>query len=102
MIKKCFVFFITLFCLVQNNFAQDKIDYGNNSAAGKYYNIRGIKMYCEIYGSGKPLLMIHGNGGSIKAFEKNILYFSKTYKVIVPDSRDHVKSTYNGDLLSFE
>lgn len=79
-----------------------KIPYGNNPAAGKYYYIRGIKMYCEIYGSGKPLLMIHGNGGSISSFENNIPYFSKRYKVIIADSRAQGKSIDAGDSLSFE
>ncbi|HNP21611.1 MAG TPA: alpha/beta hydrolase [Panacibacter sp.] len=100
--KERLLLFTMLLCLTQICFAQSKIDYGNNAAAGKFYNIRGIKMYCEIYGSGKPLLMIHGNGGSIKAFEKNIPYFSKKYKVIVPDGRAHGKSTDEGDSLSFE
>ena len=59
-------------------------------------------MYCEIYGSGKPLLMIHGNGGSIKSFENNIPYFSKKYKVIVADSRSQGKSKDEKDSLSFE
>lgn len=76
--------------------------YGNNPSAGKFYNIRGVKMYCEVYGSGKPLLMIHGNGGSIKSFENNIKYFAKKYKVIVADSRSQGKSTDAGDSLSFE
>ena len=39
--------------------------YGNNIASGKYYEINGIRIYCESYGSGSPVLMIHGNGGSI-------------------------------------
>jgi len=84
-------------------FSQDKpIPYGNNPAAGKYYDIRGFKMYCEVYGTGKPLLMLHGNGGDITAFTKNIPYFSKKYMVIVPDSRAQGKSTDDRDSLSFE
>ena len=79
-----------------------RIPYGNNPSAGKYYIIRGIKMYCEIYGTGKPLLMIHGNNGSIASFESNIPYFSKKYKVIVADSRAQGKSYDEGDSLSFE
>jgi pimeloyl-ACP methyl ester carboxylesterase len=79
-----------------------RIPYGNNPSAGKYYNIRGIKMYCEIYGAGKPLLMIHGNNGSIASFESNIPYFSKKYKVIAADSRSQGKSKDEGDSLSFE
>jgi len=78
------------------------IKYGKNAAAGKYYKIRGIKIYCEIYGSGRPLLMLHGNGGSIKNFEDNIPYFSKEYKVIVPDSRAQGKTKDRHDSISFE
>ncbi len=82
---------------------QDKKNsFGNNPEIGRFYNIRGIKIYCEIYGSGKPLLMIHGNGGSIKSLENNIPYFSKKYKVIVADSRAQGKSRDTGDSLSFE
>jgi pimeloyl-ACP methyl ester carboxylesterase len=98
---------IVIYCLLQFfyciSFSQNiKIDYGNNSHAGKFYNIRGIKIYCEIYGNGKPLLMIHGNGGSIASFKDNIPYFAKKYKVIVADSRSQGKSKDAGDSLSFE
>jgi pimeloyl-ACP methyl ester carboxylesterase len=76
--------------------------YGSNPAAGKYYDIHGIKMYCEVYGEGKPLLLIHGNGGSIKSFEHNIPYFAKKYKVIVADSRAQGNSKDSGETLTFE
>lgn len=76
--------------------------YGNNSKAGKYYDVNGIKMYCETYGQGQPLLLIHGNGGSIVDFSKQIPYFSKKYKVIVADSRAHGKSIDKGDALTYE
>src|SRR5919199_3698925 len=78
------------------------VPYGNNSAAGKYYAVRGIKLYCEMYGQGKPLLLIHGNGGSIQSFSKNIPYFAKKYRVIAVDSRAHGKSIDPSDSLSFE
>jgi pimeloyl-ACP methyl ester carboxylesterase len=76
--------------------------YGSNSAAGKYYDIRGIKMYCEIYGSGRPLLLIHGNHGSITSFKHNIPYFAARYKMIIADSRAQGKSKDNGESLTFE
>jgi len=78
------------------------IPYGNNKAAGKYYNIRGFKMYCEEYGKGQPLLFIHGNSGSINNFIYQIPYFSKKYRVIVADSRAQGKSADKGDSLSYE
>ena len=76
--------------------------YGKNKTAGKYYNIRGIKMYAEVYGKGQPLLLIHGNGGSINNFSKQIPFFSKYYKVIVADNRAQGKSKDQGDSLSYE
>lgn len=95
-------FLLILLLLFFYSFSQQKIVYDNNKAVGKYYNIRGIKMYCEIYGKGKPLLMIHGNSGSINAFETIIPYFSKKYKVIIADSRAQGKTIDNKDSLSFE
>jgi len=81
---------------------QKGIQYGNNKIAGKYYNIRGFKMYCEIYGTGQPLLLIHGNSGSINNFIYQIPYFSKKYKVIVADSRAQGKSADKADSLTYE
>jgi pimeloyl-ACP methyl ester carboxylesterase len=96
----CFLICVTTitYCYSQ----QTPIKYGDNAAAGKYYSIRGIRMYCEIYGEGEPLLMIHGNGGSISAFSNNIPYFSQKYKVIAVDSRSQGKSVDTNDSLSFE
>jgi len=76
--------------------------YGNNKKAGKYYNVRGFKMYAEVYGEGQPLLIIHGNGGSINNFIYQIPYFSKKYKVIIADSRAQGNSIDNGDSLTYE
>ncbi len=76
--------------------------FGNNKKVGKFYTIRGIKMYAEVYGEGQPLLIIHGNSGSINNFIYQIPYFSKKYKVIIADSRSQGKSKDNGDSLSYE
>ena len=76
--------------------------YGKNETVGKYYDIRGFKMYVEVYGQGKPLLFIHGNGGSISNFIKQIPYFSNEYKVIVADSRAQGKSVDSKDSLTYE
>jgi pimeloyl-ACP methyl ester carboxylesterase len=81
---------------------QKKIPYGNNPEAGKFYDIRGFKMYCEIYGSGKPLLFIHGNGGRIDNWALQIPFFSQKYKVIIADSRAQGRSADATDSLSYE
>ncbi len=80
----------------------DTTIYGRNEKVGKYVETRGFKMYYETYGKGDPLLIIHGNGGSINNFLYQIPYFSKSYKVILADSRAQGKSADQGDSLSYE
>jgi pimeloyl-ACP methyl ester carboxylesterase len=79
-----------------------KTTFGSHTKAGKYASVRGFKMYYEIYGTGKPLLLVHGNGGSIADFNNQIPYFAKNYKVIAADSRAQGKSADAGDSLSYE
>lgn len=76
--------------------------YGHNPAAGKYATLRGVKLYYETYGTGPPLLLLHGNGGSSQDFKSTIPYFARRYRVIAPDSRAHGQSVDAGDSLSFE
>jgi len=75
--------------------------YGNNASAGRYASINGINLYYEIYGEGQPLLMIHGNNGSIEDFSHQIALFAKHYRVIVADSRGHGRSGLGEGVLSF-
>jgi pimeloyl-ACP methyl ester carboxylesterase len=82
--------------------AMDTTMYGRNAAVGKYAEIRGFKMYYETYGKGEPLLIIHGNGGSINNFLYQIPYFAKNYQVIIADSRAQGKSVDHADSLSYE
>ena len=107
--RNLFLSLITLL-LIFPTFAQSTLPvassgntmYGENARVGKYANIRGFKMYYEVYGAGKPLLFIHGNGGSINNFKNQIPYFAKNYKVIVADSRAQGKSTDTSDSLTYE
>jgi len=86
-----------------NMFAQTtSIDYGNNAMAGHYALVNGIQMYYETYGNGEPLIMLHGNGGSIAAFKNQIPFFEKHYKVIAIDSRLQGKSGGSTDTLSYD
>lgn len=92
--------FILLFAFT--GFSQsNQIPYGKNPKAGHYANVNGIQMYYEIYGKGQPLLLIHGNGGSIKSSANQIPFFSKHYKVIVADSRGQGKTNDNSDSLTY-
>jgi len=86
----------------QNDSGAGTIDYGSNPSAGKSIYTRGFNMYYEVYGKGEPLLLIHGNGGSIAAMANQIPCFSKSRKVIAADSRSQGRSTDPQDSLSYE
>lgn len=97
---------LLLLCFVLTAvYARQKVHhppYGSNSKSGKYITLRNFSMYYEEYGKGAPLLMIHGNGGDISNFSNQIPFFSKNYRVIVPDSRAQGKSKDEKDSLSYE
>ena len=76
-----------------NNSNLKQIDYGSNSQAGKYIEVNDIKIYYETYGEGEPLMLFHGNGGSIENFEFQIPELSKHFRVIAVDSRGQGRST---------
>jgi len=77
------------------------IPLGNNPT-GKMYKIRGFNMYTETYGKGQPLVIIHGNGGSMKDFVNQVPFFMENYQVIVADNRAQGRSVDPGDSLSYE
>ena len=76
-------------------------EYGDNSRVGRYADINGIKMYYEIYGRGKPLVLIHGNEQCISNMEYQIKYFSRDYRVVAADSRGHGKSGFGQGELTY-
>ena len=85
---------------VQMNYKFDT-PYGKNTAVGKFTEINGAKIYYEEYGKGEPLLLIHGNGGSIESMGNQIDYFKSKYRVIVADSRGQGKSELKTDSLTY-
>lgn len=102
--QKTYLQFSFLLLLFSGNIcsAQSNPAYGNNPAAGKYFDNNGVKIYYEIYGEGKPLVILHGNGGSIKSRADLIGEFAKKYKVIALDSRCHGKSGCPSQYLTYE
>jgi len=55
-----------------------------------YSEVNGLKMYYEIYGQGKPIILIHGGGSTIQTtFGKAIPLFAKNRKVIAVELQAH-------------
>jgi len=68
-----------------------------------YANVNGLKMYYEIYGQGKPLVLIHGGGSTIQtSFEKVIPLFAKSRMVIAVEMQAHGRTSDRNTDLTFE
>ncbi len=68
-----------------------------------YSNINGIQLYYEIYGKGKPLVLIHGGGSTIQTtFANAIPLFSKSRKLICIELQAHGRTEDRDNPLSFE
>jgi pimeloyl-ACP methyl ester carboxylesterase len=68
-----------------------------------YSEVNGLKMYYEIYGKGKPLVLIHGGGSTIQStFEKVIPLFAKNRKVIAVELQAHGRTSDRNTDLTFE
>jgi len=78
------------------------VRYGSNPSAGHTFTHDGVRLYYEVYGAGEPLLMVHGNGGSIADLAAQIAHFRQRFKVIAMDSRDQGKSADSPDTLTYE
>jgi len=95
-------FLLFAFLLVSfNTQTKSQVNYGSNQTAGKYADVNDIKVYYEIYGEGDPVLLLHGNSGSIKTLEYQIPELSKHFKVIAVDSRAQGRSTDSNKEITY-
>ncbi len=80
--------------LVANVFTQSKTGYAQ---------VNGLKLYYEIHGSGKPLLLLHGAFNSINtAFAQIIPELSKTRQIIAVELQGHGRTADIDRPFSFE
>lgn len=68
-----------------------------------YSDVNGLKMYYEIYGQGKPLVLIHGGGSTIQStFGKIIPLLEKSRKLIAVELQAHGRTSDRNADLTFE
>ena len=73
-----------------------------NSNSG-YSVANGIKLYYEIYGTGKPLVLIHGGGSSgFFDFEETVKRLQDQYQLILLDMQNHGRSAHRKVPETFE
>lgn len=73
------------------------------NSRGKYAMVNGLKMYYEIHGKGKPLVLIHGGGSTIyTTFAQVLSDLAEKHKVIAVEMQAHGHTTDIDRPLSFE
>jgi pimeloyl-ACP methyl ester carboxylesterase len=68
---------------------------------GQYASINGIRLYYETYGSGQPVLVLHGGTGSLEDMRGQIAALASDRFVVAPDSRGHGRSSDADAPLSY-
>ncbi len=68
-----------------------------------YAPANGIKLYYEIFGTGKPLVLIHGGGSSgFSDFEETVKRLHDQYQLILIDLQNHGRSDHRSSAETFE
>lgn len=79
------------------------LPYGSNEAAGHYVTAGDVEIYYEVYGSGEPLLILHGGGlGCTFEMGRLIDALKDDYQVIAPSTRGHGRSGIGTAAITFQ
>ena len=64
-----------------------------------FVQLSEVKMHYQVYGHGKtPLILIHGNGGSVNSLCEAASYLANNYTVYLTESRCHGQSSDPGEI----
>lgn len=96
MIKRYLTILLFILICFQVSATLPKTDY-------KEYNIPSddVTLYCREYGTGTPLILLHGAMVAMNDWENQIPALSTKYRVICIDSRGHGKSTFTDREISY-
>jgi len=95
--KKIISVFLIIFLSSVSIFAQNENSGGIKSG---YLEIGKAKIYYEEKGDGVPLLMIHGGFLDRRMWDLQFEYFSKDYRVIRYDVRNHGLTTSGAEIFT--
>ncbi len=81
----------------------NETQYGNNPEAGHYVNAGDAKIYYEVYGKGKTIVILHGGifGSTYEMFQF-IDSLRKSFQVIAVSTRGHGKSSLGTEPITYE
>ncbi|HBA9300803.1 TPA: alpha/beta hydrolase [Escherichia coli] len=87
----------------RSNSYQSSTPYGNNVKAGHFVQSGDAKIYYEVYGSGKPVVLLHGGiVGSMAEMGEFADKLKGNHLVIMVNTRGHGKSDIGNVLPSYK
>ncbi|GAB3325812.1 alpha/beta hydrolase [Larkinella ripae] len=79
--------------VVAQSQSTDPIPYGSNPKTGRYLSVGDARIYYEVYGQGRPVVLLHGGLlGYIDEYRDLIPRLSQEFQVIAIATRGHGKS----------
>jgi pimeloyl-ACP methyl ester carboxylesterase len=73
------------------------------AAPGRYASVNGLRMYYEIHGQGRPLVLLHGAFSNINSdFAKILPLFARTRRVIAVELQAHGRTADIDRPLTYE
>lgn len=93
---------LALFFLFSVAYSQENNSIKPDSVSG-YKNVNGMKMYYEIHGKGRPLVLLHGGGSTIRTtFGRVLPLFALHRQVIAVELQAHGHTADRIKPLTFE
>lgn len=69
---------------------------------GQYAQVNGLKMYYEIHGTGRPLVLLHGSFGNVEGWGTVLPALAKNHQVIAVELQGHGHTADRDLPLTFE
>lgn len=73
-----------------------------DTVSSRFAKINDVKIHYKVYGTGSDaLFLLHGSMECMTEWDRQLLDFSKRYKVITMDNRGHGKSTFTDRKMDY-
>src|SRR4028119_1708058 len=69
---------------------------------GSYAEVNGVRMYYEVHGAGRPVVLLHGGLGAIEMFGEVLPLLAEGRRVVAVDLQAHGRTADVGRPLDYE